>query len=168
MSSFGLGPASTSSGNPLEVDVDRTHRVVGVRIARLPDELRESAALDRAFREALARGLAEERPPAPLELDAAGRPVVRRVQLPARRPLRELVAEAARGGHTMPPRGSEPLPGGERGVSDNDCLEVVLDAAGQGGSLTAEPGWLRQATAPNVATAITQAFTAAYQERDNR
>jgi len=154
--------------NPIEVDLDRAHRVVGVRIAALPDELRESAALARAFRDALAHRLAEERPPAPLGLDAAGRPAVRRVSMPAWRPLRELVAEAARGPQTVPTRRSDPLPGGERGVSDNDCLAVVLDAAGQGGDLTADPGWLRQATAPNVAAAVTQAFAAAYQERDSR
>jgi hypothetical protein len=94
--------------------------------------------------------------------------VVRRVELPAWRPLRELVAEAARQGQTPPTHRSAPPPGGERGISDNDCLEVVLDPAGQGGTLTADPGWLRQATAPNVAAAITQAFAAAYQERETR
>jgi hypothetical protein len=154
--------------NPIEVEVDGARRVVGVRIAHLPEELREPAALDRAFRDALAHRLASDRPAAELERDASGRPVVKRVEMPTWRPLRELVAEAARAGHTVPSERSAPLPGGERGVSGNDCLEVVLDAAGQGGALTADPGWLRQATAPNVAAAITQAFSAAYQERGTR
>jgi len=152
----------------IDVDLDEAHRVIGVRIASLPDELRESSALDRAFRDALAHRLAADRPAAPLERDASGRPVVRRVELPAWRPLRELVAEAARQGQTPPTRRSEPLPGGESGTSDNDCLTVVLDTTGQGGSLTADPGWLRQATATHVAAAITQAFAAAYQERQTR
>jgi hypothetical protein len=82
--------------------------------------------------------------------------------------LRQLVEEALNRPSTGPRAVATALPGHERGVSDNDCVSVVLDVSGPGGDLAFDDGWLRQATSPNVGAAITQAFAAAYRERGAR
>lgn len=167
------------SGPPLDADADRRAadsihvgldddgRVTGVRIAALPDELRQPDLLAAAFREAVARTLAGALPPAPEVRDASGRVRAARVTRPEHRPFRQLVEEAL----NRPPAGRAApgrLPSHERGVSDNDCVTVVLDVSGPGGDLTFNDGWLRQTTSANLAAAIVQAFAAAHRERGAR
>jgi hypothetical protein len=53
------------------------------------------------------------------------------------------------------------------GHSDNQCVTVTLDAAGPCGELGTDPGWLANAAASAVATAVQQAFAAAYEKRDH-
>jgi hypothetical protein len=160
--------APLPSVEPIEVGLDTSHRVVSVHVARLPDELREPVQLAAAFRDAVARAIAADLPPAPLPLDDAGRVHAARVTAPPRRPLRELVEEAARRPRTEPHRSASPPLGGERGMSDNGCVTAVLDPSGPGGDLGFDRGWLSQATTSRVAAAIMQAFTAAYHEREAR
>lgn len=160
-----VGPSVADS---IQVDVDGDGRVVGVRIAALPEALRVPLRLAAAFRAALAHALAAALPAATGVRDADGKVRATRVTSPGHRPFRQLVEEAL----ARPPAGGPvdpgPLPGHERGVSDNDCVTVVLDVSGPGGDLLADAGWLSQATSANVAAAITQAFTAAYRERGAR
>ena len=52
------------------------------------------------------------------------------------------------------------------GHSDNQCVTVTLDAAGPCGDVDIDPGWLANAAPAAVATAVQQAFTAAYEKRD--
>lgn len=162
----GASPGAAPGGSPIQVDLDRHGRVVTVNVLRLTEDLRTSTGLDEAFQKALARRRSDELPAAPPVVDASGRIQVARTTVPARRPLRELVREAMLHDTSVPTARSTTLIGGERGVSENDCLTVVLDPAGQGGDLEADPGWLRQAAASKVGAAITQAFDAAYRERD--
>jgi len=157
-------PASDS----IHVELDDEGRVTDVRIATLPDGLRRPDLLAAAFREAVARTLAAALPTAPEVRDASGRVRAARVTRPQHRPFRQLVEAAL---DRPPAGGAAPggrLPGHERGVSDNDCVTVVLDVSGPGGDLLVDAGWLRQARPANVAAAITQAFTAAYRERGAR
>lgn len=169
----GLAGPRGQGGTPrqsdaIRVDLDGDGRVRGVQLTSLPDALREGDALDRAFREAMARALAADLPAAPPVLDESGRVRAARVTVPARRPLRDLVREAL---------DRPPVPvvvatarsfGGEQGESDNGCVTVVLDPSGPGGDLTFDAGWLRQARPTNLAAAITQAFAAAYRTRGPR
>jgi hypothetical protein len=163
-----MSDAHGGQSDAIRVDLDRDGRVRGVQLANLPGALREGDALDRAFREAMARALAADLPAAPAVLDESGRVRVARVTLPERRPLRELVREAL----DRPPVHATDTAvmsfGGGRGESDNGCVTVVLDPSGPGGDLTLDAGWLRQATPTNLAAAITQAFAAAYRTRDSR
>jgi hypothetical protein len=53
------------------------------------------------------------------------------------------------------------------GVSANECLRVTLLPASSAGRVEVlEPGWLTHASAGQVANAVTEAFTAAYEDRD--
>lgn len=54
------------------------------------------------------------------------------------------------------------------GVSENNCVTVVLDIASSHGTVDADPGWLSQASRTNVGRAITEAFHDAYRKRDER
>ena len=164
-------PARTGRGqesDAIRVDLDREGRVRTVQVTALPDALRDGDTLARAFRAAMAQALAADLPPAPLALDASGRPRAARVTLPERRPLRDLVREAMDRQPVASSGTAVRSFGGEQGASDNGCVTVVLDPAGPGGDLTFDAGWLRQATPTNLAAAITQAFTAAYRERGPR
>ncbi|TNM40487.1 hypothetical protein FHP29_10595 [Nocardioides albidus] len=165
-------PLPVNTAPPLQVDLDADLRVVSASFAHLPDELREPTALDAELQRAYLAAVAEGRPTASRSIGPDGRAHAARVTAPPRRPMRELVAEALRDleEHGAPPRDDHrvvPI-GGEQGESDNQCLSVVLDASGAGGRLDADAGWLRQASASNVAAAIQQAFAAAYQRRDHR
>lgn len=150
------------------VDLDRDGRVRGVQIGHLPDALRQGDALDRAFREAMARALAADLPAAPPALDGSGRVQAARVTLPERRPLRDLVREALDRPSAHDAGPAVRVLGGEQGESDNGCVTVVLDPAGPGGDLSFDAGWLSQAGVSNLAAAITQAFAAAYRTRGSR
>ena len=60
-----------------------------------------------------------------------------------------------------------PRPAGPAvGHSDNQCVTVTLDAAGPCGDVDTDPGWLANAAPGAVATAVQQAFAAAYEKRD--
>lgn len=150
----------------ITVHVDEKGLVREVRLGTLPDELREADRLTLAFGQALTRAHANAYPPAP---PPAGAEVVRarRPQRPERASIRPLVEEALRRGHQPVATGRRPI-GGETGVSRNDCVSVTLDRTGPSGAPTFDQGWLRQAIEKNVAAAITEAFTAAYEKRTDR
>lgn len=151
----------------IRVHVDENGLVREVRVRTLPDELREAERLTLAFDQALTRAHANAYPPAP---PPAGADVVRarRPQRPERVSIRPLVEEALRRGHQPVVTSRRRLIGGETGVSSNACVRVALDRTGPSGTPTFDQGWLRQATAKNVAAAITEAFTAAYEQRTGR
>ena len=152
----------------IAVQLDESDRITRVEIERLPDEVREPVALNAAFQDAVTDAMAARRPAAPDVLDADGRPRASRVTRPARRPLRELVEESIRHADLHRDRSLRPVLGGERGVSDNDYVTVVLDRTGPGGQLDVDGGWIRNAEPKNVAAAIEQGFAAAYTERERR
>ena len=159
----------------LLVTVDPTRRVVGVSSGRLDESLRRPAGLAHAVRRAhtdavmdgIELGLRDQGridPTAPrrTHAHAAGPPPsvselhpdlgYAPVDLELFRSLSSRAEARASGPHV--------------GVSDNDCVTVTLDPAGPCGDVETDPGWLANAAPAAVAAAVLQAFTAAYEKRD--
>lgn len=159
-------PTAVTDADAIRLGLDADGRVRTVALTTLPDALRDGPTLDRAFREAMARTLAADLPPAPPTTDEHGRVRAARVTAPSHRPLRELVLEAldrpAAGRVAAPLSSPVGQVGGQVGESDNGCVRVVLDPAGPGGDLAFDPGWLSQAMPANLAAAIGEAFADAY------
>ena len=165
-----VAPRSPASGSDatgsVTVSIDGRGLVESVEISSLPADLRGAAQMTAAFEEALtsAHGNAYPAAPPPAGVD---RVKARRVERPERRPMRSIVEEALRTQRDRPgPSGS--VIGGEQGVSDNGCVTVVLDRTGPTGEIAFDQGWLRNASATNIGSAIGQAFAAAYDVRGAR
>jgi len=161
----------------LLVTVDPTRRVVGVSSGRLDDSLRRPAGLAHAVRRAhtdavmdgVERGLrAQGRidPQAPRRnvAHAAG-PPPSVAELHPDFGYAPVDLELFR---SLPDRPGPRAFGPRVGHSDNECVTVRLDAAGPGGDVEVDPGWLANAAPAAVAAAVLQAFTAAYHERDHQ
>ncbi len=159
----------------LLVTVDPTRRVVGVASAHLDESLRRPDGLAHAVRRAHTDAVMDG---IELGLRAQGR-------IDPRAPRRNLAVASG-----PPPSMAElhpdfghapvdeelfrslsgrpgPRPDGPAvGHSDNQCVTVTLDASGPCGDVDINPGWLANAAPSAVATAVQQAFTAAYEKRD--
>lgn len=171
------GDAPASSTDPtgsVTVTIDPTNRLTGVAIGALPEELRESSALsaavDHAFQAAILERIRLAKGPAAEANQRRRIPTARRLEkrwrpldniLESGRPFVAPDFAAARTRRHQVVRAV-------RGISDNQCVAVTLDLGGSRGELEFDPGWLRQARATNIAAAITEAFTDAYQNRDGR
>lgn len=161
------GAPLAQSATALAVHLDTEGRIAGVTFTRLADEDRVPSTVNEAFQAALTAALADGRPTADV-LDSQGRARAARVTAPSRPPLRDLVEQSIRFRDLDRERARVRPTGGERGVSDNECVTVGLDLAGPGGQLDFDAGWLRQAQPANVGAGIEQAFTAAYNQRGTR
>jgi len=157
--------------NALTVVIDPTLRVTAVHV-HLVDKVRQPSALADAVKAAYAAAMAARLPKresterssrAPRSVASAA-PVtivpgqVRAEMLDRHRIRREskLVAAA-------------PFGFGEAtGISGNECVTVTLPPASSSGAVSADPGWLQNASAANLAKAVAEAFTDAYQRRDQR
>lgn len=161
MSSAATGTDATGA---VSVTVDALGRLTGVDIAHLSDDLRRSEALATTFRAAYSAALAAGLPPAD---PVAGRVAAKRVVRPDWVPLENVLVTGRRPAPLEVEEAGRPM-GGERGVSDNECVTAVLDDSGPGGEVHFDPGWLSQARSSNVAAAIVQAFAAAHEQREAR
>ena len=154
----------------LAVTLDAGNRVSHLTLLAVPDVLRQpaslAAAVDHAFRQAILlrlRSSRRHRPgPGALTAREPRRPAVDR-PAPDLRPGRGPSETVLRAGTAPPDHDLTPV-----GVSDNTCVTVTLDAAGSNGRVEAEPGWLAQASAAHISSALLQAFRAAYERRDRR
>ena len=166
----GDGPTEgTDPTGALTVTIDPTNRVVDARVeeataVRTPEGLAEAFAA--AYATAVAarlrqrRGSRAPRPEGHRPVAVATRPVFRRPtpeQLERHR-VRQESATRTRRGH----------PGEVEGVSGNDCVHVTLAPAQPTGTVTADRGWLANARTTNIASALVEAFTDAYDKRDHR
>jgi hypothetical protein len=155
--------------NALTITIDPTLRVSAVNIHAI-DKVRQPSALAKACKAAYAAALAARLPR--MEPGGGGRAAPRPVAnggpiafvtrpgdlLHRHRTRRESRLDAS------PAFGSREA----TGVSSNGCVAVDLPPANSFGSVTAEPGWLLNATASNLAKAVLEAFTDAYTKRDLR
>ena len=156
---------SNDPGDSVRVAIDPPNRVAHVHVLRAegvstPETL--DAAVAAAYRTALAG-----RRRTPATQARRERPVARSIRLtaPALTPGsydRHRVREASQAERAMR-RGT---PGAVTGRSTNDCVTVTLGPASAAGRVDADAGWLRTATSTSISRAVTEAFTAAYAERD--
>lgn len=148
----------------VSVVIDGEGRVEDVAVTFQDEAVRRSERFAEAFHQAWTSARGAALPPA--EPTPEGQPArARRIEKPARVPLRDLVQpHLGRAFRTPLGTGGRGVEGGERGASDNDCVHVVLDA-GPGGRLDVDQGWLANATGTQVGRAVQQAFTAAYRAR---
>ena len=158
----------------LFVTVDPTRRIVGVASGRLDESLRRPDGLAHAVRrahtdavmDAIELGLrAQDRidPQAPRRNHAApAGPPPSVAELHPDFGYAPVDMELFRSleGRASGPRGPAV------GISDNQCITVTLDASGPCGDVETDPGWLANAAPAAVAAAVQQAFTAAYEKRD--
>ncbi len=149
------------------VSVGPTGRVEQVHLPRLGDDLRDPSTLSDAVRAAHHAALVGPRN------ETLPRPLPRPVSLAARPPIKATNPWVE--GRTIGPVDSEwahrvlaARPGVVDGTSGNGCVTVTLAPGSTAGSVAADPGWLRQAEAQHVATALTEAFADAYRKRDGR
>lgn len=162
-----LGPPVAEAADPtrsVTVSIDADNRLVGMVVNRA-DGVRTPAALAKAVSTAHRIAVVETYVAATPASPTAPRPVARSsVRRPVHRPelldRHEVRAESRAGGRASPV-------GPASGTSDNGCVWVELVIAQPAGVLDAEPGWLANATAHNIAAAVVQAFRRAYQERTN-
>jgi len=152
----------------LAVTLDPTFRIEVVRVAdaakvRTPDELR--SALDAAWAMALAQhvhdGPDNEAPARERERPRAARLVLTPPPLTHESHHRHEIRDRE---NARPRRLRR---GGAVGISHNECVTVTLPAALTWGRLEVDPGWLRNTSAANLGTAITEAYHAAYTRRDS-
>ena len=156
---------SNEPGDSVRVAIAPPNRVAHVHVLRA-EAVTTPAELDAAVRAAYRVALAERRrtPDGPARRE---RPVARSIRLtvPALTPGsydRHQVREASRTERAV----SRGNPGVVSGRSTNDCVTVTLAPASAAGRVDADPGWLRTATATSISRAVTEAFVAAYAERD--
>jgi hypothetical protein len=155
----------TDLGDSVRVALDPPNRVAHVHVLRA-DAVTTPAELDAAVAAAYRVALAERRR-TPNGAARRERPVARSIRLtvPALTPGsydRHRVREATRAERASR-RGN---PGEVTGRSTNDCVAVTLAPASATGRVDADPGWLRTATSTSISRAVTEAFAAAYAERD--
>lgn len=152
------------SGDSVRVAIDDRNRLTHAHVLRA-DDVRTPETLDAAVTAAYRAALAGRRTATGAE--RRERPVARATHVTAP-PLtvgsydRHQVREATRAERTTH-RGN---PGAVTGRSDNECVTVTLRPASSAGQVDADPGWLRTATSTAVSRAVTEAFAAAYAERD--
>ena len=172
MTTHGSEDARPSEGSDpsgaVSVTIDASYRVSDVRVvdrpeARTPDGLAQAVA--GAYEAAMAARLERLRalrPPRP----AGERPVPVATLLTVRRPTAEDLTRhrIRKESPTLPQHGD---PGEVTGVSRNDCVHVTLPPAQPRGTVTADPGWLANAQTANIASALVEAFTDAYRQRDH-
>ena len=165
----GYGTADTSAADPseaVEVTVDPTDRLTIVQVlraegVRTPERLEEAVA--GGYRAAVSRRRATLRGDRPRDHRARARS--------NRRPPVAVENWMVHGWQPEPAtvqmHDFDASDIGEvRGGSDNECVEVELGIASSFGSLSSDPGWLANATAAQIGAAVTQAFAAAYRNRD--
>jgi hypothetical protein len=152
----------------LTVTIDPTNRVVGAQVSEGPD-VRTPEGLALAFEAAYAAAVAarlqrrearEPRPESQRPVAVATRPVFHR-PTPEQLNRHRIRHESA----SRPRRGR---PGQVEGVSGNDCVHVTLAPAQPTGTVMADRGWLANAQTVNIASALVEAFTDAYDKRDHR
>ena len=168
----GDGPAAgRDDTGAVSVTIEATNRVTGVTVSPLAEPLRDPEVLATAVARAHLAAITGKLPDR-TSTPAARRPQRARAPRPAPWvPLDDILASGRPfdpDAHLHAPPGlSEPL---ERhvGHSRNECVTVVLDLGAPTGTLQIDGGWLGQAAAVNVSTALTQAFLDAYRERDSR
>ena len=152
-------------GDSVQVTLDPPRRVAHVQVLRTeavgtPEAL--DAAVTAAYRAALA---AQRRTPDGRSRRERPVALATPVTLPPRTPGsydRHRVREASKAERASR-RGT---PGEVSGRSTNDCVTVTLGPASAAGRVGADPGWLRTATSSAISRAVTEAFAAAYAERD--
>lgn len=156
--------SSNEPGDVVRVTLDPPNRVAHVHVLR-SDAVGTPDALDAAVAAAYRAALAGRRTPA--STARRERPVARSIRLTApaltpgsydRHQVREASQAERAAGHGEP--------GAVSGRSTNDCVTVTLGPASAAGRVDADPGWLRTATSTSISRAVTEAFTAAYAERD--
>lgn len=157
----------TDPSGAVTVTIDPTNRVTAVRVSeaekiRTPAGLAE--AFDEAYSAALAHRLASSRPARTPRSTSRPRAVATRPVF--RRPTAEQL-QRHRIRNETPRTTQRSSPGQVVGISANDCVQVTLAPAQTSGTVAADPGWLANAGPSNIASAITEAFNAAYAERDN-
>lgn len=153
------------SGDSVRVTLAPPNRVAHVHVLRAEAVATPSAldaAVTAAYRAALTAGRRTPNGSAPRQ-----RPVPRSTHVTLPPPTaesyhRHQVREASRAERTAR-RGN---PGAVSGRSANDCVTVTLGPASAAGRVDADPGWLRTATSTSISRAVTEAFAAAYAERD--
>lgn len=158
----------TDQAGAITVTIDPTLRVTGVQIHKI-ELVRPPRSLADVFKEAYGAAVASGKPKPKTMPESSDRPrpvataapitarVSRDEALHRHRIRRELQLAPDR-----PRFGS----GAAEGVSVNKCVTVAIPAARAVGTVTADPGWLQNASASNVANAIVEAFTEAYARRD--
>lgn len=162
-----LVAASGDEAIAATVTIDEAYRVVAVRLVedekiRSPEGLAETFAA--AYTAALRAHLESMRRDRPLSTPGT-RPRAVATLLTFERPTTEQLSR-----HRIREE-SRDLPrartGDATGISTNDCVRVTLAPAQPIGPVDADRGWLAHAHLPNIAKAITEAFQAAYTEREN-
>ena len=160
-------PAEGVDGSgAVTVRIDGAHRVTAVRVSesaniRTPDALARTFA--EAYSAALAAQLASARPDRPKrEPGQRPKPVATlpTFQRPTREQLsRHRIREESR-------QTARAMTGDAVGVSSNECVQVSLAPAQPVGAVSADPGWLANASLDNLSRAVTEAFQNAYSVRD--
>ena len=149
----------------LTVTLDAGLRVTGVQV-HVVEPLRDPARLEEAFAAAYAEALTRE---VPVATAVPSLPTLRptRVVLTVRPPTQAVLDrhEVRVRDHLAPRR---PHPREQTGVSDNECVRVVLPPTGGRGRLEVDPGWLQQTNGTRLGAAITEAYAAAYAGADRR
>ncbi|MBA3781479.1 MAG: hypothetical protein H0X12_06440 [Nocardioides sp.] len=150
----------------ITVTIGATRRVSAVRVSenatiRTPDGLAQTLA--EAYSAALTAQLEASRRERPRR-DPGQRPKPVATLPTFQRPTREqLSRHRIREESRNIPRAT---PGDAVGISSNECVTVTLIPAQPVGPVTADAGWLANASLDNLASAITEAFQNAYTERD--
>lgn len=152
------------SGDSVRITLDERNRVRHVHVLDA-DAVSTPEALDRAVTAAYRVALAGRRTSGTSA--RRERPVARAIRLtpPALTPAsydRHQVREATRAERAT----RHGTPGAVAARSTNDCVTVTLLPASSAGHVDADPGWLRTARSTAISRAVTEAFTAAYAERD--
>jgi hypothetical protein len=164
-----LGPPVADATDPtrsVTVSIDAHNRLVGVVVNRA-DGVRTPAELATALSTAHRIAVVETYAAATSRTPGAARPVARTsFRRPVHRPelldRHEVRPQAHAEGRRARPVGTV------TGTSDNECVWVELGVAQPVGVCGAEPGWLANAAAHHIASAVVQAFRQAYQERTVR
>lgn len=158
----------------LAVTVDALNRVRLVRVTdigkvRDGDDFR--AAFDAAYNHALHLKLARSDRPV-ISLDQARNALASRPRAEVRRPGASTMTAATGGAAPGAVARRERRVTGRRwivvtGRSANRCVTVSLEPASARGRLALDQGWLSNAEPGNVANAVVEAFSAAYEKRSN-
>lgn len=167
-------PNGPAGGEQIVVELDEDRRLERVEVRSLEPDLRDSAALRTAFDVAWSSALERSRSPVAASAGATGtgpRTAAARGPLLTRPPLPSLTGREPHWSliRSLSGRAGGPEDLSPTGASDNDCVHVRLDPASARGRLDdIDAGWLSQTTPDRLASAITEAFTHAYEKRTNR
>ncbi|NYJ02536.1 hypothetical protein HNR19_003234 [Nocardioides thalensis] len=157
--------SGTDPDHSVSVTVDATQRVVHVDVLRV-DAVRTPYELAARVAGAYRAALVARRPPRDPSVKRQ-RPVAVATPIRATPPTsdsyhRHTIREASRAERARR-RGR---PGSVTGRSSNDCVTVTLPPASSAGRVDADAAWLSNAASGSISRAVTEAFTAAYSERD--